>query len=786
MKLLIVFVPLFILIAFLCFYFLLPHDLFDYPQSTVIYDRKGKLLGARIADDGQWRFPKSDSLPEKFKKAIILYEDKNFYYHPGFDLLALSRAFKQNIKAGKVVSGGSTLTMQVIRLSGKGRERTYLEKLREIIMAARLEMSYSKKEILKLYASNAPFGGNVVGLEAAAWRYYGRSPHELSWAEVAALAVLPNAPSMIYPGKNRTELLRKRNFLLKKLFESGEMDSLTFQVACLEPLPGRPQPLPQETQHLLTRVYKNRKGKKVITTIDAELQQRIADIVEDHHKILQANEIHNAAVIVAEVETGDVLAYVGNTENNTKEDHGNAVDIITSPRSTGSILKPLLFAAMLDEGEILQNTLVPDLPTFFAGYSPKNFNNRYEGVVPAKQALSRSLNVPAVRMLHQYGVEKFHYLLRKSGITTLDFEPSHYGLSLILGGAEAELWDLAGVYTSLSRILRHFYRFNGRYCSSDIRPLNYYQDETYFKIPEYSDLKEESIFSAGAIWLTYESLLEVNRPQEELGWKYFSSSQRIAWKTGTSFGFRDAWSIGTTSDYVVAVWAGNADGEGRPGLTGVTSAAPIMFDVFGLFPSGVWFEQPFDEMVRVPVCRESGYRASSVCTAIDTIWIVKSGLKTIACPYHKIVHLDSTGKYRVNSNCEDVSKMQHKPWFVLPPVQEWFYKLNNPLYKPLPPMRNDCFNDEEIVKLEFIYPKNNSKVFIPYELDGTPGRMVSEVAHREQGSGIYWHLDDEYHGYTEDFHQMELRPGKGYHIITVVDENGEEAKVRFNVISEKQ
>ncbi|MCF8236034.1 MAG: penicillin-binding protein 1C [Bacteroidales bacterium] len=763
---------------------LMPYRPFHDPLSTVLYDRHGKLLGARIAADGQWRFPPADSVPYKFEKCILLFEDKNFYRHFGVDPLALARAMYSNIREGKIVSGGSTISMQVIRLAGKNRSRTYAEKIREMWLAVRMELQYSKSDILNLYASNAPFGGNVVGLEAAAWRYFGRSPADLSWSEAAMLAVLPNAPALIHPGRNRQLLIEKRNHLLDRLLEHKLIDSTTCYLARLEQLPERPHALPRYAPHLLDRHFLSNRGSSLRSTLDQNLQKKVNGIVANHHKILQANQIHNLAVLVAEVESGNVLAYVGNTKATGAEDHGNQVDVITAPRSSGSILKPFLYAGMLDEGMILPNTLVPDIPTYMAGFSPKNFDLKYEGAVPASRALARSLNIPAVLMLKEFGVPRFHYLLEKMGMTTLRNSPGSYGLTLVLGGAEVTLWDLAAMYASMARTVNHFYENSGKYSPVDIHPLNYDLVKSSSGDEKMSKLTDHAPLSAGAIWLTYNALLEVNRPESEMGWESFSSSKKIAWKTGTSFGFRDAWAVGSRPGYVVAVWAGNADGEGRPGLTGINAAAPVLFDVFDLLPESGWFDRPYDELVEVPVCRQSGHRAGDICEPVDTVWVLRPGLRSSSCPYHQLVHLDSSEKYRVNSDCEQVSTMVTKPWFVLPAVQEWYYKMMKPSYKPLPTYRQDCLDLISQSIIEFIYPLKGRKVFIPVELDGKPGQLVFEIAHREPHTNVYWHLDDQYLGSTSNFHQMELRPSKGMHVVTVIDENGVEAAVQFEVVSD--
>ena len=542
------------------FWFSIPSPLFSDPTCTVITDNRGELLNASIAKDGQYRFPESDSIPSKFAKCIVAFEDKHFYKHPGVNPFSICRAIYQNIKERRIVSGGSTITMQVIKLSRKGQSRSIKEKIIEIILAIRLELTSSKKEILTLYSSHAPYGGNVVGIDAAAWRYYGRGSNELSWAETASIAILPNAPSIIFPGKNEAAFFKKRNRLLAKLLENGNIDSLTYQLSIQEPLPGEPKSLPQLAQHLLTRaIIEGYSGKSIKTTINANLQKRVSDIVEYHKPRLEANSIHNIAVLVIDIETGNTLAYVGNTNPENAED-GKSVDIIKSPRSTGSILKPFLYASMLNDGLILPNTLIPDIPTQIGGYAPKNFYPTYDGAVSASRALARSLNVPAVRMLQSYGIAKFHYNLNKLGLTTIKRSPDSYGLSLILGGAEANLWDLAGVYSSIARSLNHFHPLQSRYDKLDIHPPTYILDT----IKKKPILEDHSVLSAASIYLTFEAMREVARPDELSGWKYFASSRSVAWKTGTSYGHRDAWAIGLNPNQVVAVWVGNASGEGRP------------------------------------------------------------------------------------------------------------------------------------------------------------------------------------------------------------------------------
>lgn len=750
------------------YYFSLPKQLFTTPISTIIESAEGDLLGAKIADDGQWRFPKTDSIPNKFEHCIVQFEDAYFYKHPGFNPISMFKALQQNLKAKKVKRGGSTLTQQVIRLSRNGQKRTYFEKIKELILATRLELRFTKKEILNFYASNAPFGGNVVGLEAASWRYFGRKSHELSWAETATLAVLPNAPSLIYPGKNQEKLLKKRNRLLKKLYDEKLIDELTYQLSIDEELPQKPYPLPQIAPHLLQKVVKNNKGQRVKTSVKTNLQQRTNEIVKNHYNELRQNQIHNISVLVLDVKTRKVLTYVGNSP--TTQENQKDVDIIDKPRSTGSILKPFLYTAMLDAGDIIPQTLIPDVPATIASYNPQNFNQEYDGVVHADEALSRSLNVPAVRMLQHFGLDRFHHYLKKLKLKDIKYNANHYGLSLILGGAESNLWDLCKSYAYMSSTINHYDDFQGKYFKNELVEPSFLAN---FK-PNFGEQStEKTIFDAGSIYMTFEAMKNVKRPYSEGSWQYFDSSKKIAWKTGTSFGFRDAWAIGVTKDYVVGVWVGNADGEGRPGLVGVSTAAPILFDVFELLPNSKWFQKPYDELKEVEICTKSGYRASEICEEKSKKYIQVSGLKTKPCPYHFLVHLDLQEQYQVNSSCEQLSEIKHKSWFVLPPLMEYYYKQKNPLYKQLPRYRNDCFGDE-ISMMDFIYPKENLSVFLPKDITGKKNELILKITHKIPESTVFWYLNEKYIGSTKNIHHKAILPPKGKYNITVIDEFGNE------------
>ena len=483
-------------VLLLGYLFCLPRDLVKgVPCSTVVYSAEGELLGARIAEDGQWRFPPCDTVPERYAKAVVRFEDRHFYRHAGVNPVSLVRALADNIRSGHVVSGGSTLTMQVIRIS-RQRERTVWQKMIEAVQATRLELRYPKRKILALYASYAPFGGNVVGLEAASWRYFGRPAGELSWGEAATLAVLPNAPASMHPGRNRDALLQKRNRLLENLYRHGEMDEDAYEAALSEPLPDAPLPLPSYASHFVESCPK---GVQTHSSIRFGIQKAVETAVNRRSDELAREGVADLAAVVIDNNSGEIIAYVGNASPD-RDRPGRQVDIAAAPRSTGSILKPFLYAAALQDGTILPNTLLPDVPVNLGGFAPQNFDRQFYGAVHASEALARSLNVPAVFLLRQYGVPRFHQLLQECGLSTLGKDASYYGLSLILGGGEGRLDEITRAYSNLVR--------------------------EYFATGQAGDLMP--VKDKVALWYTFESLKEVNRP-DELDWRLISSVRKAAW-----------------------------------------------------------------------------------------------------------------------------------------------------------------------------------------------------------------------------------------------------------------
>lgn len=752
-------------LLFTGFWLAFPSRLFHEPHSTVLLDHRGELLSARIATDGQWRFPEADSIPLNLRQAILQFEDAYFYWHPGVNPVSMLRALWQNLRAGHTVSGGSTISMQVIRLSRQGQQRTYLEKLLEMYMALRLEFSYTKDEIMAMYISHAPYGGNVVGAEAASWRYFHRPLHRLSWAEASTLAVLPNAPSLMHPGRNREALRTKRDRLLQKLMANEIIDSTTYSLALMEPLPDEPQPLPGDAFHLLDfACLSGKEGLRVRCSVDGELQRALAGKLDRYVKLLAQNEVHNACALIVSLETGEVKAYVGNaTVPGTRSPY---VDIIHAPRSSGSILKPFLYGVAVEEGMIHTASMLRDVPVTIGTFSPENFDNEFEGVVPAGEALARSLNIPATLLLRDYGIAPFHEDLGKLGFTTVTRPAGNYGLTLILGGAEACLWDLARAYTHQAMALR-----NATGMTADSTGLKLWPGES-FPAPQKT-------IDAGAWWLISEALTDVQRPDLNKDWKHFSSSRKIAWKTGTSHGFRDAWAVGYDGGYLVAVWIGNADGEGRPGLTGTSTAAPLMFEAFQLLPRSPWFLKPEGHLRYTDLCAVTGMAPSPFCPVKKAEAPMNARAPGgFVCTAHQHILLNEQGE-RVYHDCA-TGQPRDTTWFSLDPVAGYFYKQKHANYKPLPAFASECEQGTEET-LAIIYPAQGTDIILPRDFDGQFERLQFRAAHTQPQATLFWHLDESYIGSTKGSHQLITDVPIGLHTLLVMDERGNKVSCRFRL-----
>lgn len=757
--------PFLLRLGFLCGFglvaiLLIPVPLDKKPYSKVLYDVEGQLLSAKVAADEQWRFPSDRSLPNMLVKSIVLYEDEWFYWHPGFNPVSLLKSFFINVKSGRIVRGGSTLSMQVARMARDKKRRTYREKVLETLGALKLEILYSKDQIIQQWCTLASFGGNVVGIEAASWRYFGRPLDQLSVAEYATLAVLPNAPALIHPSRNRQALKEKRNRLLEKLDEKKQISGGDLVLYQSEPIPFEPKEMPQQALHLLEYLCGAFPQYQAYqTTIQADIQHRIHDFTNYRTQILEQNGIRNAAILVLDVEEGNLLAYVGNTRD--KNGSMRYVDLIQAPRSYGSLLKPFLFAQALDKGMFLPEELISDIPTYIDGFEPKNFDKQFRGVVSFRDVLIQSLNVPSVRVLYYLGHQVFYDLLQSFEPDFLNKGANHYGLSIILGGGESNLWSLSRMYLGLAR-----------------KYLKYRNDFIRIRVLKDEDLEKYSVSLGNfACHQTVEALADVVRPREETGWKKLHANNEIAWKTGTSYGHRDAWTIGFNSKYLVGIWVGNENGEGREKLTGITTAAPIFFDVMDILGERKPFLKTFKSSHTIKTCAESGKLAGKNCSQLKNLKVDQYSHQWSICDLHEIGSITDNGYFKPIQCLEPNAKKD--TFFTLDPIQAYYTHKANPFFYVLPPIDPTCEESNQ-ASLRFIYPFKNAKVFLPIESNGERRSLIAKASTSESKE-LFWFLNEEYLGTTINEHDWALDPIPGQHELSISDAQGNRQSIFFQV-----
>lgn len=774
-----------------------PPPPFPDTRSTALLDAHGRLLGATTAPDGQWRFPDADSVPARFRQAALEAEDRRFPFHPGVDILAVGRALRDNFRQHRRIQGASTITMQVARLlrrsRGASRRRDLAAKIAETWLALRLELWHRKETILALWASNAPFGGNVVGLEAASWRWYGTSPDELTWGQCATLASLPNAPShLLGAADERAALLRRRATILERLLRAGAIDSAEWSLATAEPLPEHPRTLPRLAPHALARLAKIAPGHRWRSTLDLELQGEVRRQARTRLQELSTIDARGLSVVVLELPGGDTLplvrAWIGDAGDGD-------VDLALAPRSTASTLKPFLYGLLLDQGRILPRQWLLDIPSRWGDYRPQNASGSFEGVVPADEALARSLNVPWVRELEALGIDPFLSLLRRAGFAHLHRTAEGYGLPVVLGGAEANLVELAGAYAALGR---GGIASSIDFASSGSRRIVLggpsLEGQTPPRTPAEADRLAERaslepprsrrILSCAATWSVLEALRRPGRVEEEVAWRAWAGGRPLAWKTGTSFGFRDAWTVAVRPRWVVAVWAGDPQGAGRPQLWGSTATAPLAFRIQPLLPlrgSPRWFPSPSD-LVRVDICPETGWRRSPSCPGGATILAPAPGATAPLDRWHRNQPFEASGTWRVRSACEDPHNTVSKSVLELPPAAEALSRRERPGFLPEPPpWRPGCAPSGQEERVQILIPEDGSRIVLPRDLDGSVQKLAIQVGHREPGAAVRCFLDQEDLGVSDRFRDFVARPAPGPHVVLCLDDRGSSARSSFHV-----
>ncbi|HID40472.1 MAG TPA: penicillin-binding protein 1C, partial [Calditrichaeota bacterium] len=617
--------------------------------------------------------------------------------------------------------------------------------------------------ILELYLNHAPYGGNIVGYRAAALRYFRKTPAALSWAEAATLAVLPNAPGLIAPTTNPDKLQRKRNRLLLRLKNERILSEESYRLALLEPVPRRSYSTDWLAPHLTRWLHHRYPQQTVIrTTIDVDLQRMTEQMIREYSVYLQSLGIRNAAVLLVDNDGGKVRAYVGSPDFFDRE-HGGQVDGLRAPRSSGSILKPFLYALAMDEGLILPQTQIRDVPSYFGAFSPANFDHRYRGIVTAGEALVASLNVPAVRLLNSFGLHSFYYFLREAGLSTLFREPDGYGLPLIIGGAEVTPWEAAAMYSGLA---------NGGL----FRPISVMARD------DGNAGFEHRLISAGAAYLTLRVLNDVKRPGSEYYWRQYSNQWPFSWKTGTSYGQRDAWAVGVSPQWTIAVWAGNFNGQGNANLSGAATAGPLLFDLFRNLPKDpdkIFFARPSEDLKEIELCARTGFKAGPDCPEkIRTI--APLHMKPLnLCPYHKRIFLNRDETEQVCSLCWGAGEHHTAIRLIYPADVNQFLRQAGRVVDGLPPHRASCPALTASSPLKIIYPQKNAALWIPREFNGELQKVSFRAAHQQSNQRIFWYLDNHYLGSSREKHNLAITLKKGWHELQVIDENGYVDKVRF-------
>lgn len=707
-------------------------DDFKSRYSKILYDKNGEILSVFLNDEEQWHI-KSTDIPKRLKIAVINYEDRKFYSHFGVDFLALMRAFVNNFNSTQR-SGASTISMQTIKLWDK-KDRTYFNKFNEVIQSFALENAFSKDEILKLYLSNAPYGGNLVGYEAAILFYFDKNPKDLTWAQAALLAILPNQPGLINLEKNKTKLLNKRNKLLAKLYERKLINKDIYELSLKEPLPNF-KPRKNIAPHLALRLL-NDDNKEIFSSIDKKIQLKIEKKAKEFSYTLQQKGIQNLAIILADTKTRKVLAYVGSQDfydmANLGQINGN-----TAKRSVGSTLKPFLYALSIDEGIIAPESILLDVPTFFSNFNPQNANKKYYGIISAKEALQRSLNVPFVSLLQDYGYEKFFYKLK----TFLNFEDENYkryGLSLILGTKELSLEDLIKLYLGLANY-------------GELANLSFIRDENLSGVTR--------MFSKGSAYLTLEAMKELQR----VGLENYNKEKIISWKTGTSYGRKDAWAIGATPKYTLGVWVGNFNGEANANLYGVSIAGDLLFEILGLLDEVDLEFAPSDDLMTIKLDSISKYRYDENLNTsyIHTLYPKEANILRTS-PFLKKVY-EYQGK---ELDSKDIHFKDAKA----------FIKLDLPAYAlHFFQQRNFKFSSKKGVNI--IYPKDNLKLILAKDLNGMKG-LVAKVANLNNEK-LFWYLNQKliYEG-NENTQNLNLKEGK--YQLFIISQSGEQDTVWFEI-----
>ncbi|MBN1968587.1 MAG: penicillin-binding protein 1C [Candidatus Delongbacteria bacterium] len=751
---------IFILFLLIIYFYLFLYDFFTLEISDpskfgkIVFDRDGKILRVFLSEDEQYSLP-LDSVPNKIAVSLVNYEDKKFYNHCGVNILSIGRAFFQNLSKGYNFSGASTISMQLVRLL-KPRDRTYLSKLREIISALAMEVKFSKDEILLSYINNAPCGYNIRGYRTASLKYFDREPNDLSWAETSFLTSLQTAPGT-FKITNTSFFKGQMNRNMRELFNRNVIDSLSF-ISSNYSVPDTIKlfQFPFRSPHL-TNYLKYSDKHDIQTTISLSSTDKVESIVNDYSKQLENYNISNCSVIILDNENASILVYLGS--NNYYSEYG-MVDGLNSRRSSGSILKPFLSALAMDDGIVNKYSILPDFPVRYFGFDPRNSDNTYRGYVTLKESLIHSYNLPFVDLLMNYGQEKFYGFLSEN-LSTIDRSPDDYGLSLIIGGGEVKPIEIAGLYCSLAND-------------------GVYREPQYIK----EDLKSSSkkVLSKSSSW-TIANILKSPRPINSNNYVSFNNlNGKIAWKTGTSFGKKDAWSCGFGKKYTVIVWCGNFNGEPNPNLSGLNTASPLLFKIMNRLGEEEFSNtKPEFGFTTIEICIETGYPASEECKDTFRAEIVKPQKPLEKCLFHKQIPISKKTGFSVCSKCWNDFDVSYESFFIVPDKIKPYFGYNKKPFRLAPSHNPNCESVITTHKPIIIYPKKNDTVEIIKDIENNDMPITFTVSYKDDNKTLFWFINDSLISRTESTYSLNFTPPKGENLLKVYDQNGNFDMVKFNV-----
>ncbi len=745
--------------------FPLPKQKLNPPASPVVYDNQGHLQYVFLAPDDAWRIRvKIDRISPLLKKSVLAFEDRHFYWHFGINPISIVRAGLANLRAGHIVQGGSTITMQVARMI-EPKRRTFGSKLIEAFRALQLEVHYSKRKILEFYFNLAPYGGNIAGVGAASYLYFDRSPDHLSLGEDALLTAIPNSPTPLRPDLHPKAARLARQKVVAILKRRHVFDPKKLQESLAEPIPRKRFSPPRKIPHLsnwLVRNYPNR--GKYVTTIDSRIQNLAESALQNDLKPLRSKGIFNGAVVIIDNHRHAVRALVGSYDFNDAR-HQGQVNGATAPRSPGSTLKPFIYTLAFDRGLISPKSILFDIPANYSGYRPVNYDEMYHGTVTAEDALIRSLNVPAVKLYARMWGNGLYTFLKKAGVSTLRGNDLYYGLSLVLGGCDISLVELTNLYSGLAS--------GGKF-------------DSYRLLKDQKIGPGKRLLSEGACFLTAEILSRLHRPDLPSVWQSATDLPKIAWKTGTSYGHKDAWSVGFTPDFTVGVWVGNFDGAGVPELVGAEAAAPILFSIFQGLRSARgnrWFVCPNNVKIR-RVCAVSGMIPTKNCDATVTELYLPGISSNAPCTVHRKILIDNATKTRLCSACKTGRKYTEKIVEIWPPrVASWLKKNGYPVDE-IPERFPGCSHlageDDPIIQS----PAAKADYFIRPEADVRFQKILLKASVASDTRKIFWFLDGKLIWSGNPFVRKFILPEPGKHKLICLDNEGRSSEVEFRVKKE--